>query len=149
MVPALRLQTNFNSVPSSPKRKQPDEVERDNSNEKWGIPIHIVQDGEDDDDDDAGTDFELDDDNEEDDDDKGAREVTPRAQLDRSLPQPSSPMRWNSFSIDEMLHEDGGLHDLGPATPNEYEDISPITRGEWGFLMGDKSGRQVGITTCY
>lgn len=27
-------------------------------------------------------------------------------------------------------------HDnLGPATPNGYDDISPITRGEWGFLM--------------
>ncbi|KAK7733958.1 hypothetical protein SLS53_008110 [Cytospora paraplurivora] len=23
----------------------------------------------------------------------------------------------------------------GPTTPNGYEDISPITRGEWGFLM--------------
>lgn len=23
----------------------------------------------------------------------------------------------------------------GPATPNGYDDISPITRGEWGFLM--------------
>lgn len=25
--------------------------------------------------------------------------------------------------------------DVGPATPNGYDDISPITRGEWGFLM--------------
>ncbi|KAH7631694.1 hypothetical protein B0T09DRAFT_356211 [Sordaria sp. MPI-SDFR-AT-0083] len=25
---------------------------------------------------------------------------------------------------------------LGPLTPNGYDDISPITRGEWGFLMG-------------
>jgi len=23
----------------------------------------------------------------------------------------------------------------GPMTPNGYDDISPITRGEWGFLM--------------
>ncbi|KAK3954184.1 hypothetical protein QBC32DRAFT_94473 [Pseudoneurospora amorphoporcata] len=25
---------------------------------------------------------------------------------------------------------------LGPLTPNGYDDISPVTRGEWGFLMG-------------
>jgi hypothetical protein len=26
---------------------------------------------------------------------------------------------------------------MGPMTPNGYDDISPITRGEWGFLMVD------------
>jgi hypothetical protein len=26
---------------------------------------------------------------------------------------------------------------MGPTTPNGYDDISPITRGEWGFLMVD------------
>lgn len=29
---------------------------------------------------------------------------------------------------------------LGPLTPNGYDDISPITRGEWGFLMGVGGG---------
>lgn len=29
----------------------------------------------------------------------------------------------------------GGGEELGPTTPNGYDDISPITRGEWGFLM--------------
>lgn len=29
-------------------------------------------------------------------------------------------------------------HGDGPTTPNGYDDISPITRGEWGFLMATK-----------
>lgn len=36
----------------------------------------------------------------------------------------------------------------GPSTPNGYDDISPITRGEWGFLMGGGAsgvGRQAGV----
>ncbi|RMJ12802.1 hypothetical protein BHE90_012117 [Fusarium euwallaceae] len=39
---------------------------------------------------------------------------------------------------------------MGPMTPNGYEDISPITRGEWGFMMADnafQSGRKVGVET--
>ncbi|KAL2134739.1 hypothetical protein VTI74DRAFT_10981 [Chaetomium olivicolor] len=30
---------------------------------------------------------------------------------------------------------------IGPMTPNGYEDISPITRGEWGLLMSGKGKR--------
>jgi hypothetical protein len=41
---------------------------------------------------------------------------------------------------------------LGPVTPNGYDDISPITRGEWGFLFsGDgwsKAGRTAVVETC-
>ncbi|KAH6636551.1 hypothetical protein F5144DRAFT_183998 [Chaetomium tenue] len=36
---------------------------------------------------------------------------------------------------------------VGPMTPNGYDDISPITRGEWGFLMFGK-GKTAGIGTC-
>jgi hypothetical protein len=36
---------------------------------------------------------------------------------------------------------------VGPTTPNGYDDISPITRGEWGMLMFGK-GRTVGVETC-
>ncbi|KAL2271631.1 hypothetical protein VTJ83DRAFT_1002 [Remersonia thermophila] len=36
---------------------------------------------------------------------------------------------------------------IGPLTPNAYDDISPITRGEWGLLMMGK-GRTVQIETC-
>ena len=34
-----------------------------------------------------------------------------------------------------------------PQPPKSYEDISPITRSEWGFLMGDQTARQVTVTT--
>lgn len=34
-----------------------------------------------------------------------------------------------------------------PLPPKNYDDISPITRSEWGFLMGDQTGRQVTVTT--
>ncbi|KAK7424987.1 hypothetical protein QQZ08_008383 [Neonectria magnoliae] len=40
--------------------------------------------------------------------------------------------------------------EFGPTTPNGYEDISPTTRGEWGFLMVDdafQSGRTVAVET--
>ncbi|EFY88960.1 hypothetical protein MAC_05054 [Metarhizium acridum CQMa 102] len=38
-----------------------------------------------------------------------------------------------------------------PMTPNGYDDISPITRGEWGFLMVNnafRGGRTVAVETC-
>ncbi|KAI0015939.1 hypothetical protein F4780DRAFT_34161 [Xylariomycetidae sp. FL0641] len=41
---------------------------------------------------------------------------------------------------------------LGPMTPNGYEDISPITRGEWGFLFQGAGlrdgGRRAAVETC-
>jgi hypothetical protein len=81
-------------------------------------------------------------------------------------------MRWNSnimnsglgtgVSIDEMLHGGGRGGEsvwgqqmqqhldarVGPMTPNGYDDISPITRGEWGLLMVQKSGRTVNVEMC-
>lgn len=33
------------------------------------------------------------------------------------------------------LREDRGPHRRGAATPNGFEDITPVTRGEWCFLM--------------
>ncbi|KAI1500600.1 hypothetical protein F5X99DRAFT_235131 [Biscogniauxia marginata] len=40
-------------------------------------------------------------------------------------------------------------HRLGPATPNGYDDISPVTRGEWGFLFqGLGAGRTVAVEKC-
>jgi hypothetical protein len=44
---------------------------------------------------------------------------------------------------------EGGLD--GPITPHGYDDISPVTRGEWGFLFqGDTwvKGRCVRVETC-
>ncbi|KAI5922222.1 hypothetical protein F4810DRAFT_301159 [Camillea tinctor] len=37
---------------------------------------------------------------------------------------------------------------LGPATPNGYDDISPVTRGEWGFLFQGLAGRTVAVERC-
>ncbi|KAI3337477.1 hypothetical protein HD806DRAFT_41652 [Xylariaceae sp. AK1471] len=56
-------------------------------------------------------------------------------------------------SIDEMLSpcDNRQSQRLGPMTPNGYEDISPITRGEWGFLFkGDTwtQGRTAVVETC-
>ncbi|KAK4123810.1 hypothetical protein N657DRAFT_573141 [Parathielavia appendiculata] len=36
---------------------------------------------------------------------------------------------------------------IGPMTPNGYDDISPITRGEWGLLMFGK-GKTARVETC-
>ncbi|KAI0592965.1 hypothetical protein F4775DRAFT_56500 [Biscogniauxia sp. FL1348] len=65
----------------------------------------------------------------------------------------------HSSSISEMMlspcenpdeEEDGSRqHRLGPTTPNGYDDISPVTRGEWGFLFqGLGSGRTVAVERC-
>ncbi|KAI1265201.1 hypothetical protein F5Y18DRAFT_387748 [Xylariaceae sp. FL1019] len=56
-------------------------------------------------------------------------------------------------SIDELLSpvDQRQSHQLGPMTPNGYDDISPITRGEWGHLFQGESwttGRTVGVETC-
>ncbi|KAI1365183.1 hypothetical protein F5Y08DRAFT_188696 [Xylaria arbuscula] len=56
-------------------------------------------------------------------------------------------------SIDELLSpcDYRQSQRLGPLTPNGYEDISPITRGEWGFLFkGDTwtQGRTAVVETC-
>ncbi|KAK3380097.1 hypothetical protein B0T24DRAFT_182474 [Lasiosphaeria ovina] len=39
---------------------------------------------------------------------------------------------------------------VGPITPNCYDDISPITRGEWGMLMGGEwnNGKRAPVETC-
>ncbi|KAL2167568.1 hypothetical protein VTG60DRAFT_1114 [Thermothelomyces hinnuleus] len=70
------------------------------------------------------------------------------------------------MSIDEMLHGAVGgncgtgerppsssssssspVERIGPMTPNGYDDISPITRNEWGFLMFGK-GKTARVETC-
>ncbi|KAK1598548.1 uncharacterized protein LY79DRAFT_586624 [Colletotrichum navitas] len=56
---------------------------------------------------------------------------------------------WSPISIAEVLHDD--RQQAGPVTPNAYDDISPITRGEWGFLMGPGgagAGRTAPVMTC-
>lgn len=59
-----------------------------------------------------------------------------------------------STSIDQVLGpgpDPPPRHNDVPMTPNGYDDISPITRGEWGFLLVDQgfqNARTVAVTTC-
>ncbi|KAJ6444691.1 DEAD helicases superfamily protein (Aquarius) [Purpureocillium lavendulum] len=64
----------------------------------------------------------------------------------------------NTSSIDQMLLSAGGMSSSitpttrhpGPATPNGCDEISPVTRSEWGFLILDdafRSGRTVAVET--
>lgn len=49
------------------------------------------------------------------------------------------------------LKEDRGPHRRGPVTPNGFEDITPVTKGEWCFLMvgeGWKEARTAAVETC-
>ncbi|KAF7560329.1 hypothetical protein G7046_g3826 [Stylonectria norvegica] len=53
----------------------------------------------------------------------------------------------NLFSP-SLLSPDQASTKYGPLTPNDYDDISPTTRGEWGFLMVDQGARTVAVETC-
>ncbi|PBP26639.1 hypothetical protein BUE80_DR002401 [Diplocarpon rosae] len=50
-----------------------------------------------------------------------------------------------------VLTEDRGPHRRGPVTPNGFEDITPVTKGEWCFLMvgqGWKDAKTAPVETC-
>lgn len=73
----------------------------------------------------------------------------------RPTDRPILLQAWNNSSIDQVMSA-GVLSPaqssmrLGPMTPNGYDDISPTTRGEWGFLTADdafQSGRTVQVET--
>ncbi|KAF4983861.1 hypothetical protein FZEAL_802 [Fusarium zealandicum] len=56
-------------------------------------------------------------------------------------PLTPTPIVWSPGQASNMF---------GPLTPNGYDDISPTTRGEWGFMMADNaflSGRKGGVET--
>ncbi|KAI1438391.1 hypothetical protein GGR50DRAFT_639532 [Xylaria sp. CBS 124048] len=62
-------------------------------------------------------------------------------------------MWFSNTSIDDRLSPSDERYSqaLGPVTPNGYDDISPITRGEWGFLFkGDTwtQPRTAVVETC-
>lgn len=60
---------------------------------------------------------------------------------------PSVQGEMSEFGM-EPMREDRGPHIRGPITPNGCDDLSPITKGEWGFLVGELGGRNVGVETC-
>ncbi|KAG6039645.1 hypothetical protein E4U41_002342 [Claviceps citrina] len=92
--------------------------------------------------------------------DKGGRQST---RLQDASPPPSPPpssamgsVPWRASSVDtrlgaEVTSPDGGPAQHEPMTPDGCGDISPVTRGEWGFLMVDESfagARTVTVETC-
>lgn len=46
------------------------------------------------------------------------------------------------------MKEDKGPHMRGPMTPNGYEDITPMTKGEWSFLKDGWNPRTAAVQTC-
>ena len=58
----------------------------------------------------------------------------------------------DGYARDSLLAVRESQHShIGPLTPNGYDDISPTTRGEWGFLFaGDawKRGKIAAVETC-
>lgn len=67
--------------------------------------------------------------------------------VDKSVWSPWSPITPAIISPNQL----SPATRLGPLTPNGYDDISPVTRGEWGFLLVDnefQGGRRVGVEMC-
>ncbi|KAK4190070.1 hypothetical protein QBC35DRAFT_111081 [Podospora australis] len=96
-------------------------------------------------------------DEEEEEEEEEALTARPQSAIKRSSSPTTSQnhpvLKWNSISIDEiMLHGGGSKQSLeervGPMTPNGYDDISPITRGEWGFLMGGQPLKRGRVEMC-
>ncbi|CZR61663.1 uncharacterized protein PAC_11560 [Phialocephala subalpina] len=57
----------------------------------------------------------------------------------------------DTLPVEEELREDRGPHRRGPTTPNGFEDITPVTKGEWCFLMvgdGWKDAKTAAVETC-
>ncbi|KAH6662861.1 hypothetical protein B0J14DRAFT_610062 [Halenospora varia] len=55
-----------------------------------------------------------------------------------------------AFDLENTLLEDRGPHMRGPLTPNGFEDITPVTKGEWCFLMVGEgfAARTAAVETC-
>lgn len=52
------------------------------------------------------------------------------------------------LEVEVAFKEDRGPHFRGPMTPNAFEDITPVTKGEWGFLMTTERARRGAVETC-
>ncbi|OAA44826.1 hypothetical protein NOR_03580 [Metarhizium rileyi] len=123
--PILKIQTNLTKPVRSPELKNgQDGVDKVEDSEKR---IGTAEDGDEDG-------------------DQTARPLESRV---------SGVAHW-SASIDHVLNAGAESPDRRsifqiPITPNGYDDISPITRGEWGFLMVNnafRGGRTVAVETC-
>ncbi|KAI2630708.1 hypothetical protein GGR54DRAFT_165201 [Hypoxylon sp. NC1633] len=160
--PCLKLNTSLATATTArifkPKARsvvQGDKSEKGTMSEKTGaqaravanvIELEIKIDGLGKSDDDYGSDDGETDRHEEEEEEDGDRTARPVQNL--------HPFRWNGASIDSMMLSPcdtmRGSQQLGPTTPNGYDDISPITRGEWGFLFkgdGWNQGRTAAVET--
>jgi len=79
------------------------------------------------------------------------------ARPERATLRPLWPTIGPGASIDELLRSpdtrtsrSSDMSRLGPMTPNGYDDISPVTRGEWGFLFSEPTFRvkTAAVETC-
>ncbi|CAJ0541969.1 Ff.00g083160.m01.CDS01 [Fusarium sp. VM40] len=133
--PLLKLQTNFTPGPIlKPKPKKPEASAQ--------VPIQVRVEEE-----------------EEEDGDRTARPTDqlyfsiqkwePPSTIDQVLT--AGPINRSAFSpLTPTPIMSPGSTRFGPLTPHDYEDISPTTRGEWGFMLADnafQSGRKVGVET--
>ncbi|KAG5982948.1 hypothetical protein E4U55_001084 [Claviceps digitariae] len=119
-VPALTVQTNF------PLGSRPEPLVL---RSKWGYE------DDDDDDDEDGSDSQriLDGTT------PPAQDLgNPSSQIQDSPPPPPPPPTTGQLPRRNPEDESPTQHHT-PMTPNSDEDISPVTRGEWGFLMVNKS----------
>ncbi|EKJ76290.1 hypothetical protein NXS19_009115 [Fusarium pseudograminearum] len=131
--PLLKLQTNF--TPGSLLRPKPKKIEAPAQ-----VPIQVDAVEEED----------------------GDRTARPTDQLYFTMQQwepPSTidqiltagPVNRSAFSpLTPTPIMSPGSPGFGPMTPHDYDDISPTTRGEWGFMLADnafQSGRKVGVET--
>lgn len=80
------------------------------------------------------------------------RDVSPSRKIKEVQVGESAKGPDSGLSADSpVLKEDRGPHRRGPVTPNGFEDITPVTKGEWCFLMvGEawKEPKTVTIETC-
>ncbi len=77
--------------------------------------------------------------------------IATRQPLPTPPPKVLSPKLDTSFLSMLNARPDKGPHFRGPLTPNGYEDITPVTKGEWCFLMvgeGWGQGRRDPVVTC-
>jgi hypothetical protein len=123
--PLLRLQTNFDKAPARIATKSSNAINDDeNDDDRTALPTD-----------------------------------RPFAAFGATSIATASIQRWNDTSIDQIISAHPATpalsaaphhHKVGPMTPNESDDISPTTRGEWGFFMGSNAlsaGRTVAVET--
>ncbi|KAK2595576.1 hypothetical protein QQS21_006687 [Conoideocrella luteorostrata] len=147
--PALKIQTSFDLVETPVLRSKWDHDDDDDDDDGGGGGGESNGNKEDTGRKDSDKDRDVEDVEEGQEEEDGDRTARPL----ETLPVGFAP--WNGSSIDQVLSAVAGPERSsiphGPTTPNGYDDISPITKGEWGFLMMDdafRGARTVAVETC-